>query len=250
MTTSIVQFQFGFSDVRVVLINGEPWLVAKDLCEVLGIKNHSDACDRLDEDEKDIASTDTLGGSQGMVVISESGFYRLVMTSRKLEVRKFQKWVTSVVIPSIRKTGVYSIAPEISVPKPLLIEQSEKVAQSIERIQSGLGRSNPRLAQLLVDIGVNDFIESNQPKLAASQEFPEDKWYGLVQIASKMGIATNESTRVKLGQYFSNAIKRGDLNVERVREERLCNGQQESIWCYRDNDVVRAAIEAWKKQLS
>jgi hypothetical protein len=65
-----------------------------------------------------------------------------------------------------------------------------------------------------------------------------------------MGITTNESTRVKLGQYISNAIKRGDLNVDRVREERLCNGQQESIWCYRDNDAIRSAIEAWKKQLS
>lgn len=62
--------------------------------------------------------------------------------------------------------------------KPLLIEQSEKVAQSIERIQNSLGRSNPRLAQILVDIGVNDFIESHQPKLAVA-EFPEDRYHNL-----------------------------------------------------------------------
>ena len=112
MTNSIVQFQFGFSDVRVVLIDNEPWLIAKDVCEVLGFGNYRQACERLDEDEKGVANVDTLGGNQDMIAISESGFYRLVMTSRKQSVKKFQKWVTAEVLPSIRKTGKYEVAPQ------------------------------------------------------------------------------------------------------------------------------------------
>jgi prophage antirepressor-like protein len=249
--TNIILFDFESHEIRFVGTAENPEWVADDVCKALDIANTSQALESIPGDEKGIWKAYSGEGTPlQMLSINETGLYRLIFKSRKASAERMKKWVFSVVLPSIRKTGVYAIAPEIAVPKPLLIEQSEKVAQSIERIQSGLGRSNPRLAQLLVDIGVNDFVESNRPKLAASQEFPEDKWYGLVQIANKMGIATNESTRVKLGQYFSNAIKRGDLNVERVREERLCNGQQESIWCYRDNDVVRAAIDAWKKQLS
>lgn len=132
--------------------------------------------------------------------------------------------------------------------KPLLIEQSEKVAQSIERIQNSLGRSNPRLAQILVDIGVNDFIESHQPKLAVA-EFPEDRWYGLVQIADKMGISTNASTRTKLGQYISDLVKQGILDVDRVQENRLCNGQYREIWCYRDTEAIRSAIAKWSSSI-
>ena len=246
MTNSIIQFQFGFNDIRVVSINDEPWLVAKDVCDVLGIKNHRDACERLDDDEKDVATADTLGGSQEMVVISESGFYRLVMTSRKPEVKKFQKWVTSEVIPSIRKTGSYSIAP--SQPQLPSRELAVETAVAIDRIQDILSKSNPRLAQILIDCAMNDVIELQQPSIAPGQEFPEDCWYGLVQIATKMGIKTNGSTRVKLGQAIGKRVK--ELNLERVQEKRLCNGQYEDIWCYRDNEVVRNAIKEWADSIA
>jgi prophage antirepressor-like protein len=112
MDKSIACFSFGFSDVRVVLIDGEPWLVAKDVCGVLGLVDVNRSLDRLDEDEKGAHSMSTPGGNQVMAIISESGFYRLVMTSRKPQVKKFQKWVTSEVIPSIRKTGSYSVTEQ------------------------------------------------------------------------------------------------------------------------------------------
>jgi hypothetical protein len=96
---------------------------------------------------------------------------------------------------------------------------------------------------------MNDVIDLTR-LLPAVNEFPEDKWYGLVEIASKMGIKTNASTRVKLGAYISTLIKAGSLDVERVREERLCNGQMQDIWCYRDIDAVRDAIYAWHQQLA
>lgn len=91
------------------LINCEPWFVAKDVCQVLGIEKYRDAVSRLDEDERESVLVDTLGGIQKMTAVSESGLYSLIFQSRKAEARKFRKWVTSEVLPSIRKKGYYGV---------------------------------------------------------------------------------------------------------------------------------------------
>ena len=95
--------------VRVIMRLGDPWFVAKDACDCLEITNVSQACQTLDEDEKGIYKVYTLGGSQDMMLISESGLYTLIMRSNKPEAKVFRKWVTSEVLPSIRKTGGYGI---------------------------------------------------------------------------------------------------------------------------------------------
>lgn len=91
------------------LINCEPWFVAKDVCQVLGIEKYRDAVSRLDEDERESVLVDTLGGIQKMTAVSESGLYSLIFQSRKAEARKFRKWVTSEVLPNIRKKGYYGV---------------------------------------------------------------------------------------------------------------------------------------------
>lgn len=100
-----------FGEVRTVMINGEPWFVAADVCRALEIKNSRDAMTRLDDDEKDVALTDTLGGAQTSTVVNESGLYALVLGSRKPEAKAFKRWITHDVIPSIRKHGAY-ITPQ------------------------------------------------------------------------------------------------------------------------------------------
>lgn len=97
-----------FGNVRIVMRDDNPWFVAKDVCECLGIANSRDAVARLDDDEKDVGKADTLGGSQDITLISESGLYTLIMRSNKPEAKEFRKWVTSEVLPSIRKSGVYA----------------------------------------------------------------------------------------------------------------------------------------------
>lgn len=97
-----------FGNVRVVMRNNEPWFVAKDVCECLSVTNAAQACQNLDDDEKGICKIDTLGGKQDMTLISESGLYTLIMRSNKPEAKEFRKWVTSEVLPSIRKSGVYA----------------------------------------------------------------------------------------------------------------------------------------------
>lgn len=105
-------FSFDSLDVRVVDRGGNPWFVATDVCSVLSVSNTSDVLRRLDDDEKGVVSIDTLGGRQDMAAVNESGLYSMVLGSRKPEAKRFKKWVTSEVLPAIRKTGSYS-APKL-----------------------------------------------------------------------------------------------------------------------------------------
>lgn len=94
--------------IRTEVISNEPWFVAKDVCNALGIEHHRDALTRIDEDERGSLLLDTLGGKQTIGAVNESGLYHLIFQSRKPEARAFRKWVTNEVLPSIRRTGTYS----------------------------------------------------------------------------------------------------------------------------------------------
>lgn len=107
MTNALTPFNFGQFTVSTTTTGDAVWFSAADVCSALGIKNHRDSLQHLDADEKGVVSTDTLGGQQKVSVVNESGLYALVLRSRKPEARKFAKWVTSEVLPAIRKTGGY-----------------------------------------------------------------------------------------------------------------------------------------------
>lgn len=96
-----------FGSVRTLERDGEPWFVAVDVCTALEIGNSRQAITRLDDDEKGVISTDTLGGAQVMNIVNEPGLYSLVLGSRKPEAKAFKRWIVHDVIPSIRKHGAY-----------------------------------------------------------------------------------------------------------------------------------------------
>ena len=130
-----------FGQVRVIERDGDPWFVAKDVCACLSIANSRDAVARLDDDEKDVGKTDTLGGNQEMTIVSEPGLYSLVLRSNKPEAKAFKRWITHDVIPSIRKTGAYQIAPKdyASALRALAAEVEQKelaLAQRDEAIRT------------------------------------------------------------------------------------------------------------------
>jgi len=102
-----LNFDFGSYPIRVTGTYEDPWFVASDVCECLGISNSRDAVSKLDEDEKGVASTDTLGGVQETLIVNESGLYGLIFASRKPEAKEFKRWVRKEVLPSIRLTGGY-----------------------------------------------------------------------------------------------------------------------------------------------
>jgi prophage antirepressor-like protein len=105
-------FSFDGLPVRTLKIKGEPWFVTADVCAALEIANNRDAMARLADDEKGVGTADTLGGSQRVGIVNESGLYNLIFSSRRPEAQRFRRWVTGEVLPSIRKTGAYRIDHE------------------------------------------------------------------------------------------------------------------------------------------
>jgi prophage antirepressor-like protein len=125
-------FSFNEMEVRTVMLDGEPWWVAKDVCDLFGETNRNRAMQSLDDEEKGYTQMYTPGGSQQIAIVNESGLYSLLFAmqptkargvsadyieERTASLKKFKKWVTSEVLPSIRKHGMY--ATEVTVEKML-----------------------------------------------------------------------------------------------------------------------------------
>lgn len=110
MNTEIQTFNFNNATLRTLTDeNGEPWFVAKDVCDIIGLENSRKATAELDPDEKNtVTIRNGIPGNPNKTIISESGLYSLIMRSRKPEAKEFQRWVTHEVLPSIRKHGVYA----------------------------------------------------------------------------------------------------------------------------------------------
>lgn len=143
-----------FGEIRTLKINNEPWFVGKDVAEILGYKDTSDAMKRhVDEDDKGVGEIPTPGGKQNMKIINESGLYSLILSSKLPSAKKFKRWVTGEVLPTIRKHGAYMtdnvLEQAISNPdfmigllnelkeeqkhRKLLQEENQKLAIKIEK---------------------------------------------------------------------------------------------------------------------
>ena len=125
-----------FGEVRIFDKNGEPWFVGRDVCNILGYGNPRDAISRhIDEDDKGVVKSDTLGGNQNLTIINESGLYSLILSSKLPNAKRFKHWVTSEILPSIRKHGMYATDELINNPdvfiqvlQELKAERERKVA--------------------------------------------------------------------------------------------------------------------------
>lgn len=101
-----------FGEIRTVMVNGEPWLVGKDVAQALGYKEPTKAArEKVDPEDRGVSKIDTPSGVQEMTIINESGLYSLVLSSKLPTAKKFKRWVTSEVLPSVRKHGAY-MTPE------------------------------------------------------------------------------------------------------------------------------------------
>jgi len=139
---------FNDCPVRIIDREGQPWFVARDVCNVLELTNSTEALRSLDDDERSslriTEGTSSSGGNPNVNIISESGLYKLVMRSRKPEARKFVKWLTTEVLPSIRRQGAY-VAPGISDEKlteaiaGALNERFVKMAEENANLKAWMG---------------------------------------------------------------------------------------------------------------
>ena len=110
-----------FGSVRTITVEGEPYFVGKDVAEILGYSNTRKAlADHVDEEDKGVTKCDTPGGVQDLTVINESGLYSLILSSKMPNAKKFKRWVTSEVLPTIRRHGLYAMDEVLANPDILI----------------------------------------------------------------------------------------------------------------------------------
>lgn len=170
-----------FGQIRAVEIDGEPWLVGKDVAKALGYSNPRKAlADHVDSEDKGVTKCDSLGGTQQMTIINESGVYSLIFSSKLPGAKKFKRWVTSEVLPSIRKTGAYIMpgATQVLTPKiqpEVSLIGLAKVANAARRAVLDMGGTHWDAGKEVLDIldhcglPVPDFAK--RPKLVDISDF-------------------------------------------------------------------------------
>lgn len=159
----IISKSFEGSSIRIVADEyGDPWFVAADIATVLGYSEASAMTRCLDEDERGLSTVQTLGGMQDLITINESGLYSAILRSRKPEAKFFRRWVTSEVLPSIRKNGGYIAgqehdSPELIMAKALMVAQSviDRKSRELEQAKRIIEEQEPAV-EFSAHVGKND----------------------------------------------------------------------------------------------
>jgi anti-repressor protein len=135
MNNQLQIFNFNSKEVRTILINNEPWWIAKDICDILELTDVSMSLNRLEDDEKLIQKLFVSGQNRDIAVINESGLYSLILRSNKPDAKIFKKWITSEVLPSIRKTGQYNISNPQALIATALIEAAKLLEEQRPKVE-------------------------------------------------------------------------------------------------------------------
>ena len=192
-------FKYENNDVRTVEMNGEPWFVLKDVCKALGIAKYRDVADRLDADERAPVRVDTLGGAQEMTCINESGLYSVILRSDKPAAKPFRKWVTSEVLPSIRKNGGYIAGQEQLSPEELM-------AKALLVANKTLAERDARISELTVQ---NTIM---QPKAEYFDELVDrNTLTNFRETAKELGISEKAFIRFLIDKKYIFRNQRGKL---------------------------------------
>ena len=205
-----------FGQQRSIMIDGEPWFVATDVCRALEIGDPHKAVSRLDEDEKGRNSIPTLGGIQELITVSESGLYSLVLGSRKPEAKAFKRWITHEVIPSIRKHGAYVTDKVLDQ----MNEHPEWIPEYIQRLRDENAKARATREELEKAQAENALLA---PKAGYYDHFvSDDDLTCLRYTAKELGVPQNKfigylleknyvfRDRHRDGRVFAKASKRND----------------------------------------
>lgn len=185
-----------FGSVRTVCIDGEPWLVGKDVAEILDYSNPRKALiDHVDADDKGVTKCDTLGGAQNLTVINESGFYSLVLSSKMPNAKKFKHWVTAEVLPTIRKTGGYVANEDVFVETYLPF--ADEPIKQLFRIQCRV------INQL------NERIRKDEPKVKFADHVGDST--NLIDVNKMAKLCADHGIRIGRNRLFAWLRSRGIL---------------------------------------
>lgn len=145
-----------FGDIRTMLIDGEPWFVGKDVAASLGYGDGKSLANAIakhvSDEDKGVTEMMTPGGRQNMTIINESGLYSLIFGSKLESAKKFKKWVTSEVLPAIRKTGGYAAPMTVPEQIQLLAMGSVELTQKVDRLDQKIDRLEADLPILGIEI--------------------------------------------------------------------------------------------------
>lgn len=245
-------FHFQGSEVRIVNVNDEPWFVAKDVAEILGYSETEKMTRRLDDDEKSKIKSPVLGGlknagNNDVTIINESGLYNAALGSTKPEAKAFKKWVTSEVLPSIRKHGGYIAANGTETPEELY-------TRALTSLKAALDRQKAIAAEQAVQ------LELQAPDVEyARNVLASDGLHTVNAVAVHLGISAIRLNKFLIAENW--IYRQGDVYYPaiRIREKGYCdfhvvpylNSQGERMtrehlkWTEAGR---RAIIELWNKR--
>ena len=214
-----------FGQVRTVEIDNEPWFVGKDVAEALGYSDTAKAIRvHVDPEDKGVDEMATPGGKQNITIINESGLYSLILSSKLPGAKEFKRWVTSEVIPSIRKTGGYTLKP-MTAYQQMMADTRQRNA----RIQSA--RILTQLAKQYKGSTYEQVLNAHATKELTGEfllPLPElrEKTYSATEIGQLLGISANKvgllTNRYDLkteqyGQWFKDKSRHSDKEVSSFR---------------------------------
>ena len=154
-------FNFESHDVRSLLLNNEPWFVGKDVADVLGYKNTKDALAKhVDDDDKLGSQIATSGQNRNMTIINESGLYCLVLSSKLPSAKKFKRWVTSEVLPALRKTGQYQVKE---------LSGSELMARALIEAQNVLAAKDKVIEEMKPKVVFADAVATSHTSILVGE---------------------------------------------------------------------------------
>lgn len=223
---NIQVFKFNSNIINLISKDGEIWFIAKEVCEILGISKYRDAILKLDEDEKNICPVRLDGWSQkrNIAVINESGLYALILRSGKPNAKPFRKWITSEVLPSIRKTGSYTVNNSSSIvndlkSRELQLKRAEYLSKIAERYSN---RCDGRYAQILDSYATKELTGEHILPLPERIEH----YYTAEEVGKIIGISANKVGRIanlnhmkneKYGKWFIDKAKYTNKEIEAFR---------------------------------
>lgn len=175
-----------FGEIRVLDKEGQPWFVGKDIAERLGYVNTRDALlKHVDAEDKEVVKCDTLGGKQSLTTINESGLYSLILSSQLPTAKQFKHWVTSEVLPSVRKTGQYLAANSISIDirESLKTDMEQIVEEHLQEIETKC--SEYYRPTVLEKYNISQYIKKRLGIQKANEEYDLVKQRVLIKLGAK-----------------------------------------------------------------
>ena len=192
-----------FGSIRTVELDGEPWLVGKDVAEALGYTNPRKALiDHVDDEDKGVTKCYTPGGDQDMTIINESGLYSLVLSSKLPTAKKFQRWVTSEVLPSIRRTGGYVANDELFI-QTYLPFADESTKSLFRTTLHTIGEQNKLIQQQ------RDKIQQDKPLVQFAEHVSES--VNSIDIGTFSKLLYDENIKIGRNRLFAWMKKNGYL---------------------------------------